>query len=127
LVSGYVSISSLPVCHGSSSHLTHATGKIAAQCSHATLACYQYLIDKAPDSPLLKRWFLLGQAKVAVQCKSEEELLTLQAQALSLGLCARIIRDAGRTQIASGSATVLGVGPGPKSIVDQVTGSLKLL
>lgn len=51
----------------------------------------------------------------------------LQAQAISLGLCAQIIHDAGRTQIASGSATVLGVGPAPKSMVDQVTGHLKLL
>jgi peptidyl-tRNA hydrolase len=51
----------------------------------------------------------------------------LQAQAMSLGICARIIHDAGRTQIASGSATVLGVGPAPKSMVDQVTKHLKLL
>ena len=51
----------------------------------------------------------------------------LQAQAVSLGLCAQVIHDAGRTQIASGSATVLGVGPGPKSIIDRVTGHLKLL
>jgi len=84
-------------------------------------------MSHAPSSPILKRWRSFGQAKVAVQCKSEEELLTLQAQALSLGLCARIIHDAGRTQIASGSATVLGVGPGPKGVVDQVTGGLKLL
>lgn len=62
-----------------------------------------------------------------MQCKSEEELLTLQAQALSLGLCARIIHDAGRTQIVSGSATVLGIGPGPKDVVNEVTGGLKLL
>jgi len=102
-------------------------GKIAAQCSHATLACYTYFLSHAPKSPILRRWQSLGQAKVAVQCKNEEELLTLQAQALSLGLCARIIHDAGRTQIASGTATVLGVGPGPKSVVDMVTGGLKLL
>ena len=65
--------------------------------------------------------------KVALQVKSEEELEILQAQAVSLGLCARIIHDAGRTQIASGSATVLGIGPGPKSMIDQVTRHLKLL
>ena len=65
--------------------------------------------------------------KVALQVKSEEELEVLQAQAVSLGLCARIIQDAGRTQIASGSKTVLGIGPGPKSVIDQVTGHLKLL
>ncbi|MCJ1389610.1 hypothetical protein MMC18_002467 [Xylographa bjoerkii] len=102
-------------------------GKIAAQCSHATLACYSHFLAHAPASPLLKRWQALGQAKVALQCRSEEELLTLQAQALSLGLCARVIHDAGRTQIASGSVTVLGIGPGPKGVVDAVTGGLKLL
>ncbi len=59
--------------------------------------------------------------------RSEEQLELLQAQAISLGLCAHIVHDQGRTQIASGSATVLGVGPGPKSIIDQVTGQLKLL
>ena len=64
---------------------------------------------------------------MALQTKSEEDLLVLQAQALSLGLCAHVIRDAGRTQIASGSATVLGIGPAPRSVVDQVTGHLKLL
>lgn len=102
-------------------------GKIAAQCSHATLACYKTFLRTAPDSPILKRWERLGQAKIAVQVKSEEEMLTLQAQALSVGLCAQVIHDAGRTQIASGSATVLGVGPGPKSMIDQITGHLKLL
>jgi PTH2 family peptidyl-tRNA hydrolase len=100
-------------------------GKIAAQCSHATLACYKAL--KKENSPVLARWERLGQAKVSVQVKSEDELLLLQAQALSLGLCAKVIHDAGRTQIASGSATVLGVGPGPRTVVDQVTGGLKLL
>ena len=103
------------------------TGKIAAQTSHATLVCYTHFLANAPDSPILRRWQGGGQAKVAVQCRGEEELLTLQAQAQSLGLCARVIRDAGRTQIAAGSSTVLGVGPGPKSVVDAVTGSLKLL
>lgn len=46
----------------------------------------------------------------------------LEAKARSLGLCARSIRDAGRTQIAAGSKTVLGVGPGPVKLVDSVTG-----
>ncbi|KAB8239422.1 aminoacyl-tRNA hydrolase PTH2 [Aspergillus alliaceus] len=101
-------------------------GKIAAQCSHATLACYKYITAHSPNSPLLRRWESQGQAKIALQTKSEEEMETLQAQAISLGLCARVITDAGRTQIASGSRTVLGV-LGPKSVVDGVTGHLKLL
>ena len=68
-----------------------------------------------------------GQAKVALQVKSEEELQMLQATAISLGLVAEVVQDAGRTQIASGSRTVLGIGPAPKSVVDKGTGSLKRL
>ncbi|KAF2726685.1 PTH2-domain-containing protein [Polyplosphaeria fusca] len=102
-------------------------GKIAAQCGHATLACYKHFLRASPDSPILKRWERYGQMKVALRVESEEGLQTLHAQAISLGLCAHIIHDAGRTQIASGSATVLGIGPAPKSMVDAVTGTLKLL
>jgi peptidyl-tRNA hydrolase, PTH2 family len=64
---------------------------------------------------------------VALQVKDEAEMEMLQAKAMSLGLVTEVIADAGRTQIASGSHTVLGIGPAPKSIIDTVTGHLKLL
>lgn len=99
---------------------------MAAQASHATLACYKYFQTNQPDSPILSRWERGGQAKIALQIKSEDDMILLQAQAMSMGLCARVIQDAGRTQIAAGSRTVLGV-LGPKSVVDSVTGHLKLL
>ncbi|RYP12983.1 hypothetical protein DL765_007070 [Monosporascus sp. GIB2] len=110
-------------------------GKIAAQCSHATLACYKTLSRSASSSSpsasasssLLRRWEHHGQAKIAVQTKSEDEMLELMGRARSLGITAEVIQDAGRTQIDPGSLTVLGVGPAPKSLVDQVTGHLKLL
>lgn len=68
-----------------------------------------------------------SQAKVALKCPNEEEMSRLEAQAREAGLCAKSIRDAGRTQVAAGSKTVLGIGPGPVKIVDQITGHLKLL
>ncbi|KAK1240032.1 hypothetical protein MKX08_007474 [Trichoderma sp. CBMAI-0020] len=105
-------------------------GKIAAQCSHATLACYKALARADPSSPerkLLARWERFGQAKIAVQVKSQAEMLELRGKARAMGLTAEVIQDAGRTQIEAGSMTVLGVGPGPKSLVDKVTGGLKLL
>ncbi|KAH9883914.1 peptidyl-tRNA hydrolase PTH2 [Xylariomycetidae sp. FL2044] len=111
-------------------------GKIAAQCSHATLACYKALSRAAsrsnnnnntPASRILQRWERLGQAKIAVQVKSQEEMLALRSKARGLGITAEVVQDAGRTQIEPGSLTVLGVGPAPKSLVDQVTGGLKLL
>ncbi|PHH67664.1 hypothetical protein CDD80_662 [Ophiocordyceps camponoti-rufipedis] len=105
-------------------------GKIAAQCSHATLACYKALARLPPSSPqrtLLSRWERSGQAKIALQAKSEAEVRELRAQALARGLPAEMVQDAGRTQIEAGSLTVLGVGPAPRSLVDEVTGHLKLL
>lgn len=58
-------------------------------------------------------------------------LLLLQAElahkALQSGLPCYIVHDAGRTQIAAGSQTVLAIGPGYKSDLDRITGSLPLL
>jgi len=99
-------------------------GKAAAQCCHATLSAYKQARRKAPD--VLRLWECSGQQKVTVKCESEEELLTLLAKARSLDLVAAVIADAGRTQIAAGSRTVLAVGPGPEELIDQVTGGLKL-
>jgi PTH2 family peptidyl-tRNA hydrolase len=110
--------------------LLSPTGKIAAQCSHATLACYKAMA-RAPEGSaerkMLARWEKYGQAKIAVQVKSQEDILELRRKARGLGLMAEVIQDAGRTQIEAGSMTVLGVGPAPRSVVDQVTGGLKLL
>jgi PTH2 family peptidyl-tRNA hydrolase len=59
---------------------------------HATLACYKALSTANPA--LLRHWEQIGQAKIALKCNSEEELLLLQATAQSLNLCARSIQDA---------------------------------
>ncbi|SPO05781.1 related to PTH2 - Aminoacyl-tRNA hydrolase [Cephalotrichum gorgonifer] len=108
-------------------------GKIAAQAGHATLACFKELSRAAQRNPnsaearILRRWERRGQKKVAVQIKSEDELTELMGIARSLGVTAEVIADAGRTQIDPGSLTVLGVGPAPESLINQVTGHLKLL
>ncbi|KAF5097712.1 hypothetical protein D0Z00_002313 [Geotrichum galactomycetum] len=99
-------------------------GKAAAQCAHAAVACYKSIARSNPE--ILARWERLGQAKITLQARSEDELILIQGIAKSLNITARLIHDAGRTQIASGSCTVLGLGPAPKSILDQVTGNLKL-
>ncbi|KAI0034921.1 peptidyl-tRNA hydrolase, partial [Vararia minispora EC-137] len=98
-------------------------GKIAAH--HATLACYKALAKKNPK--LVHHWERTGQAKIALKASSEEQLMELEAIAKSLNLCARSIQDAGRTEVVAGTTTVLGIGPAPVELVNQVTGKLRLL
>ena len=45
---------------------------------------------------------------------TEDEMDILKAKAMSLNLNFCVIKDAGRTQIAAGSKTVLAIGPGPR-------------
>ncbi|KAG5421073.1 hypothetical protein I9W82_000163 [Candida metapsilosis] len=105
-------------------------GKAAAQCSHATLSLYKKITNPNSDAynpEMVRRWeYGNGQAKITLQVPNQEEMDMLYAQAISVGVNACIIHDAGRTQIAAGSATVLGLGPAPKRVLDQITGELKL-
>lgn len=99
-------------------------GKVAAQCSHAAVCAYRQLQRRNPE--LLKRWEYYGQPKVVVKVPDEDSMLELLHHAKEVDLPISLIQDAGRTQIAPGSRTVLGVGPGPADVVDRVTGHLKL-
>uniref|UniRef100_A0A452R180 Peptidyl-tRNA hydrolase 2, mitochondrial n=1 Tax=Ursus americanus TaxID=9643 RepID=A0A452R180_URSAM len=99
-------------------------GKVAAQCSHAAVSAYKQIQRRNPE--LLKQWEYCGQPKVVVKAPDEETLVELLTHAKMLGLTVSLIQDAGRTQIAPGSRTVLGIGPGPADLIDKVTGHLKL-
>lgn len=105
-------------------------GKIAAQCCHAALSCFRMIgCDPSRESfnpQMVQRWLKCGQAKITLKCPDKDTMDELYAKAISLGVNACVIHDAGRTQIAAGSATVLGVGPAPKAVLDQITGDLKL-
>ena len=68
-----------------------------------------------------------GTAKIVVAVHSEEELLKLRDKAKEKNLPFYLVRDAGRTQIASGTITVCAIGPAKVSEVDSVTGHLDLL
>lgn len=57
---------------------------------------------------------------------SEKELLDLADEAENSKLLVSVVRDAGRTQVPSGSRTVLAIGPGLEDVINLVTGHLKL-
>lgn len=99
-------------------------GKVASQCAHAAVGAYTKSLLKEPSK--VDRWLELGATKIVLKGNDDKHLEELKALAQSKGLIATIIRDAGQTQIAPGSKTVLGIGPDRYSLLNQVTGNLKL-
>ena len=100
-------------------------GKLAAQVAHASVSAAEEARTRHPD--WFESWWQLGQEKVVVKANNESELRELLKTAKTLGLPSVLIQDAGLTQLEPGTATCLGVGPGPSSTIDRVTGQLKLL
>lgn len=100
-------------------------GKTGAQCGHATLAAYKACAARAPGA--LAAWEAAAQPKIALHIGSAREAAALAAAARTKGLVVETVFDAGRTQIAAGSLTVVAIGPGPVGAVNSVTGHLKLL
>ncbi|KAL3803254.1 hypothetical protein ACHAWO_005611 [Cyclotella atomus] len=100
-------------------------GKIAAQCGHAAVGCYKRAQKQCPTA--LSAWERTGCAKIAVKCPNEEEMSSIFDKAVQMGIPLYLVEDAGRTQIAAGSRTVLGLGPAPVRVFDGVTSHLKLM
>ena len=66
---------------------------------------YKTASRACPD--ILRTWERRGQPKIVTKVETEDDLLTIYATALSLGVVASIIQDAGHTQVAPGSRTVV--------------------
>ncbi len=100
-------------------------GKLAVQVAHAAVEC---ALSTKKHRPLwFSRWNGEGAKKVVVKVPTLQEFFSLKQQAEALGIATVIISDAGLTEIPPGTETVLGLGPAPNNIIDQVTGELALL
>jgi PTH2 family peptidyl-tRNA hydrolase len=96
-------------------------GKLAAQVAHASLSAYE-----EADRRAQKRWKGDGQTKVVLKANGEDEIFRLAEKARAEGIPHAVVRDAGRTQLDSGTVTALAVGPADGELVDKVTGDLSL-
>ena len=103
------------------SDLGMGQGKLAAQVAHASLSAYEEATKQTQTA-----WKGGGQKKVVVKIDGESALFELAEKARVEGLPNAVIRDAGHTQLDSGTATALAVGPGDDERVDSVTGHLSL-
>lgn len=100
--------------------LNLSKGKLAAQVAHAA-------VSAADKSKWKREWLGEFQKKSVLRCENVGELIDIFNDAKESGLPTELIRDAGRTHIAPGTVTCVGIGPAPEDEIDRVTGELKLL
>ena len=102
--------------------LKMSKGKMSAQAAHASTDA---LLKSHKDD--INAWKNQGMKKVILSVDTEKDLLKLRQDAEDAGLIVAIIADAGRTELAPGTVTAVGIGPADEEKIDKVTGHLKLI
>jgi PTH2 family peptidyl-tRNA hydrolase len=98
-------------------------GKIAAQAAHAAVAA----VLQTGGTAVFRAWLRDGQPKVVLKVSGEDEFQRVCDDAKAANLPVEVIHDAGRTQVAAGTATCCAIGPAANEDIDQVVGTLGLL
>ncbi|KAF3429159.1 hypothetical protein E2986_12030 [Frieseomelitta varia] len=93
------------------SDITMGKGKTAAQCAHAAVECYRQISANKKYQEIYESWLVQGQPKIVLRISNEEKLMLLASNA----------RKAGRTELTPGTTSTLGIGPGPKHLIDNLT------
>ncbi|MFC1691713.1 peptidyl-tRNA hydrolase Pth2 [Nanoarchaeota archaeon] len=97
-------------------------GKACVQASHASVEA-----ALKADKEKLKEWRNEGQKKVVLKVDSEEEVHKYAQLAKDQGISTATITDAGKTCIAPGTVTCVGIGPDDEDKIEEITGNLKML
>ena len=97
-------------------------GKLAAQVAHASVASFISV-----GSNHQQAWLEVGMPKVILSAGSEEEVIEFYKKALASNLSAKLIKDAGKTIVAAGTITCVGIGPAAERHIDKISGHLKLV
>lgn len=101
-------------------------GKMCAQSCHASLASL-FDCNSKGLTKISSNWLAEGQTKIVVSVDSEDELREVYKAADKLDLPCSLILDAGKTEFKEATYTCVGIGPYDSTIIDSITGKLKLL
>ena len=71
-------------------------------------------------------WNSAGQKVSVLKVDGERDLFEFKAIAEHQGITCFIVCDAGRTEVDPGTYTCLGIGPEKQSVLDKITGNLKM-
>lgn len=96
-------------------------GKLAAQAAHAAVLACNVAPHKALDA-----WHRSGCTKIVLGVSGEHTLIHLYKTAAAHYLPVSIICDEGRTEVARGTITGIGIGPAEDDEINKITGGLSL-
>jgi PTH2 family peptidyl-tRNA hydrolase len=99
-----------------------SAGKMSAQVAHASHAA-----ARKADKKIVRLWIASGEKKVVLKVKDLDELKSIHEKCNKMKLPCNLIKDAGLTEVKSGTITALGIGPDEESKINRATGSLPLM
>jgi PTH2 family peptidyl-tRNA hydrolase len=97
-------------------------GKLAAQAAHASVEAVL-----CSEENMVKKWRDEGMVKIVVKVKDERAVDKYFMRSVNEGLITSIITDFGRTVVAPGTKTCVGIGPDEEDKINNITGNLPLL
>ena len=89
------------------SDLKMKAGKMSAQCAHAAVTWAIKIHADGQTDSVFTEWYNFGQPKVVLKATQTVLELLLQKYSASASAIAIAVHDAGRTQVAAGSLTVV--------------------
>jgi peptidyl-tRNA hydrolase len=102
--------------------LNMSPGKIAAQCVHAALRAV-----KLSNQTFVQTWEAQGEPVIALAIEDDAKLEAILLQAVNAGLVVGVQHDAGRTEVEPDTRTCAAIGPASNSLLNPITGRLRLL
>ncbi|NQV08663.1 peptidyl-tRNA hydrolase [Candidatus Woesearchaeota archaeon] len=97
-------------------------GKMSAQVAHASVEAAM-----KSDKKIVSEWRSEGAKKVVLKVDNKEELYKYKQFAEDNSLKTAVITDAGKTCIAPGTVTCMGIGPDDEEKIDKITGKLGMV
>lgn len=97
-------------------------GKLAAQCSHASVDAVM-----KSDRKIVDLWKREDGKKIVLKVRDEKELFKYKQIAEDAGLKTALITDAGHTVVEPGTITCLGIGPDEEEKIDKISGKLRMM
>jgi PTH2 family peptidyl-tRNA hydrolase len=119
-------------------------GKVASQVAHAsmlflirgtTFGWSRDFLKKTIENSIysenevekIKTWIEEGMTKVCLKAENIEAMGEIAKKAKELGVITNFVVDSGRTVYGESTITCLALGPEISSVLDTITGDLKLL